>query len=539
MKRSVISIIAAALFFAVLFTLASCGAETKTSHPEDDVWEKYVKNGGYSFSASASIDRAGWTAPGSVKAERAFCDVDGDLVDELFIRLRDETGDEERALLLVFVLDGEDGTLAGEFSGTDYPIYYPSKRAFEAQSEGDERVFYRLDGAECVPALSLTERDGKYFIRENDKERELARDEYNSYFSDGEFLDWKSFYFRYQASGISYGVPEKEIEPFGEIPEEFARLVDNNVFSGAYCRGGEIVKVEEQSDSVTVAVLDKYGNATHSVVVEYAFEDKDREHYTGLYDLALSDDGGIVIAYYSSVIKQFNEISSYSSESVFDMKITLARFSADGKMIFSSDVLSGEDAMFASSGCIAAADGCYYCFVNRLIDNDSEITAVKIGADGSIIKTCDIAVNASDTVIGAKKADGEIRLTVFSVSNDGDPGEAGTAGYCYYEVVLSDGLETLSVTRLDDYSWSTYAIGTLDGETVGYDDPIFDDFDAGAPTLVVDYGDCYLIVSDYYFYGVYSSYYAMQGQAVYSAYGKDGELLWRGVAERTGLMGKG
>ena len=75
-------------------------------------------------------------------------------------------------------------------------------------------------------------------------------------------------------------------------------------------------------------------------------------------------------------------------------------------------------------------------------------------------------------------------------------------------------------------------LGEVDGVPIYSNSNLFNGFDAGTPTAVIDYGDFYLIVSENDT-GVYENtpsyissvwYYT---ETVYSAYNKNGDLLFR------------
>ena len=531
-----------ALLLTAVILLSSCGEviEPEPEYIGAELWNSFIQYARYSPLIADTLESQQKFNLSHTKCEWALCDVDGDMTYEMFMRICDGTGGKDRAMIFVFALeDGTKENLAGEFYGTDYPIYYPSKRAFEAPGENEgDREFFRLDGLKCVPAFSLYEENGGYFIKENGTERSLDRAEYNSYFSDGEFLEWKSFYFKYQyqpSADEDYSV--KLVEPFGTVPEEFTKIIDENVFGAATWRDGSIVLLECLFDCAFVTVLDEYGNVKNRARVNYTLDGQGGDHSVVIGDFAIAKDGGIAVLHTS--------VATSAGGNTVTWKSTLSVFSNDREEIWSCELMT-EESHFGP-GSFIQADGCYYCFVSRIpkipeggsSDFDSgDILIIKVSDDGSILASREVAGSMGEMTVGALDTDDGVTLTVLSASKDGDFEGVGTGDFNYYDVSLSEELEILSVERSDKGAemYMNKEFGVIDGRPVRASDEIFEGFDAGEPTLVVDYGDFYLVVSMNGFPSMLSSlsFKSSVFQTVYSAYTKkDGELLWRAVTDGT------
>ncbi len=547
-----------ALLLTAVMLLSSCGEviEPEPEYTGAELWNSFIQYARYSPLIADTLESQQKFNLSHTKCEWALCDVDRDMTYEMFMRICEEVNGKNRAMIFVFALeDGTKENLAGQFTGTDYPIYYPSKSAFEApadisdgigaigimdggasdKKEG-EREFFRLDGLKCVPAFSLYEENGGYFIKENGTERSLDRAEYNSYFSDGEFLEWKSFYFKYQyqpSTDPDYSV--KAVEPFGTVPEEFTKIVEENAFGAARWYNGGIVLLESSNDFATVTVLDEYGNVKNRATVSDTLEGKGGDHSVVIGDFAIAKDGGIAVLHTS--------VAASADGNTVTWRSTLSAFSSGGEEIWSCELMT-EESHFGP-GSFIQADGCYYCFVSRIpkipeggsSDFDSgDILIIKVSDDGSILASREVAGSMGEMTVGATDTEDGVTLTVMSASKDGDFEGVGNGDYNYYDVSLSEELEILSVERSDKGAemYMNKEFGVIDGRPVRASDEIFEGFDAGEPTLVVDYGDFYLVVSMNGFPSMLSSlsFKSSVFQTVYSAYSKkDGELLWRAVTD--------
>jgi|GEM_PF-2534331 len=529
---AVFSVLALALILVFTLTGKKQNDPRESVVSSDKEWKKFISENGYSELIREPLESTERYDLSNAKWEYSLFDLDGDGNDEMMIRLDVASG--ESARLFLFCSDGKDVSLAGDYEGIEYPIFFPSENVFEAPSNGGEHTFYKLEGLNGVLAFTLKEKQNMYYR----DDEEITREEYSDYFDDGVFLDWTTFRseFVYSSTPISdssfpYYIKFKEIEPVSNVPDEFKEIVNENLFSGATWSGGALLKTDYSGDdgSITVTKYDVYGKAVD------IFEIHSEPHFAA-GGFCFTSDGGLI--YFDRFdVKEAEEIDKNDAESF------VVKLDADGSREWATSVDDIYVDYSIYDEIIIEKDGCFYLIVT---DGESEATdsevyyyakdalVYKLDKDGGVIGRRTVGGSDMDWAEAAYvDGEGNLALYCFTKSHDGDFADNRilTYGIKCYEIKLNDDLETVSTERVS-ISASFFLIGQIDGKKIYSWDKFAEDFPDGELTLVVDYGDFYLTVSEYMPFSYLNSSAAYNVvETVYGAYDKDGAVLWKGIYE--------
>lgn len=502
-------VIAAAVVVLVILSAKDREA-TERLERSQVFWENYLVRDSYADEIREVLEDTDRYNMSKALWEFSTFDVDGDDVKELFIRIND--GEEgERAHTFVFCLEGKYAYLAGSFEGADYPIVSPEDKVFEAPTNGDAFVhrFYKIKNRYCVPAYTLSEKDGEYFI---DGEA-IPYDEYSGYFEHGVFLDWTKFTGRFAYSEEEGLI--KDVEPVGEVPEKFKNIVENDLF-GPHTQLSDsfIYSAESTESGYTVTRRDIFGEIVSETEFETSAGSAPSLYYT-------TRDGGF----------------AFSAQIDDRSKSALVKCGKDGGIEWTVPTdFNYYDAILY----LADENGeAYYiarCETNA--ESSLDIVLDKLNETGEVVATKKISGSKGEYPLSIYEVDGEIKLDVYSASIDGDFYEAclleddiNEAGnYYLYRIETDRDLNTLSVGISEEYVPT--ALGTVDGKEITSLDDFAKRFDDGDLLKVIDYGSFYLTVS--YVYSMQSgdltsSSLFYSPRTVYGAYDKTGEVLWKAV----------
>ena len=501
-------VIAAAVVVLVILSAKDREA-TERLERSQVFWENYLVRDSYADDIREVLEDTDRYNMSKALWEFSTFDVDGDDVKELFIRIND--GEEgERAHTFVFCLEGKYAYLAGSFEGADYPIVSPEDGVFEAPTNGDAFVhrFYKIKNRSCVPAYTLSEKDGEYFI---DGEA-IPYDEYSGYFEHGVFLDWTKFTGRF-----AYAEDEgliKDVEPVGEVPEKFKNIVESDLF-GPYTQLSDsfIYSAESTESGYTVTRRDIFGE----IVSETEYE---RDVASGSSRFYTTRDGGFV----------------FSEQTDDGAKFSVVKCDKDGVEEWTApiEVVQPADLLYSAS---EDEEAYYIACCDTSAESSSDVLIYKLNETGEVVTTKTISGSRTEYPVSIYEADGNIAVTVYSASTDGDFNEACLLAdevdsvANNFRVDLDRELIILSVA-ISNGEIPT-VLGTVDGKIITSLDDFAKRFDDGGLLKVIDYGSFYLTVSYVLSMGsgddLTSSSLFYSQFTVYGAYDKTGEVLWKAV----------
>ena len=330
----------------------------------------------------------------------------------------------------------------------------------------------------------------------------------------------------------------KHVEQIGQVPVEFQRIIENDVFCGVTAFGGRLLKSEICSwdqDSGTIVqqvrMMDIYGNE----ISQYTCT-SDRAYRMSTFT-ATSDGGFLFVLGFSDYT--YGE-DAWASDNGFASRVI--KMDKEGNLQFNTPLDGIEGA--ALSFCFEK-NGCFYFFgtiqapetKTRGEYSQTDIYMAILDEDGSVKKVQYIAGSDFDNLIVAEMyADGFI-LSIRAQSDDGDFIGSESNGYGIdWIFTVNDELEITEKKKETGRGFFDYMIGERDGCPVYRSDALFNHFDAGAVYALIDYGDSYLIVSEN-ITGEYEDkppgismpwYYT---ETVYSLYHDQGHLIFRAAVD--------
>jgi hypothetical protein len=351
----------------------------------------------------------------------------------------------------------------------------------------------------------------------------------------GEFLlnaqnDDGSYYRCYNWSGTVYkngdnGIPEPEggltfIEHVGEVPEEFKKIVEDNLFSGAEIYGDILLTYRNGENRDLIRILDKAGNILGEIVID--------DPLSYLSQFIQCSDGNFLAVVTTRIMTESGSLTTY---------IKLVKFDSRGKVIFNCDYQGYSTEVFRD---IVEVDDGYIFIGIRYVKTTAskrsqiDIAAIKLSADGKVENYIEFGGNDHDTVRYIEKTENGIRL--YFVMRE--QGEEKTSSFQKYD--LDSHLNITKRTEIteeeipdDDKPWFT-----IDGKPYYHYEDFFEDYDR-KKTLsytVIEYDD-FVIATYSRFTSTMTfpehaisssisplSYYT---ERVYAAYTKQGKLIWR------------
>ena len=332
----------------------------------------------------------------------------------------------------------------------------------------------------------------------------------------------------------------KSMEPFGELPEEFKQIVENDIFNGVTAFDGRLLKAEtiakdEENRTVTYRVLmmDLYGKTMAS----YTCTSDDAYHINAL--TATEDGGFLFVLGFSDYAYSQNE---WASDQGFASRVI--KCDQNGQLQFET-VFDGVEG-YALNQCFEK-NGSFYFFgtvetpeTNKTgVASPSDIYMALVDKNGTVLKTKCIAGSDYDRLKAAEISEDSFILSVSSQSDDGEFKDSGSRGYPKdWIFTVDDNLEIVRKEQKSGRDFSDDRLGEKDGVPIYKSNALLKNFAAGTPMAFIDYGDFYLIVSDNRT-GIYENtpptissiwYYT---ETVYSAYDNNGELIFRATVDST------
>ncbi len=322
----------------------------------------------------------------------------------------------------------------------------------------------------------------------------------------------------------------KIVEHTGKLPDEFKKVVENNIFYDVTAFDGRLLKseirsVDKENRTVVqqVRMMDVYGKD----LAVYECSSDDAHHVT---TLTATEDGGFLF------VLGFNDYSYSQTEWASDKGFAsrVIKCDKDGNLQFDTPFVGLEGA--ALKYCFEK-NGLFYLFGEFQTPDQSsgytDISMVILDQNGNILKKQSIAGSNFDNLYAAEISGDCFVLSVRSQSDDGDFAGSNSNGHpVKWVITVNDDLEITKKKQKAGRDYLDLRIGERDGVPVYKSDTLLIGFDAGGPEAFIDYGDFYLIVSEN-ITGVYentpllSSNFWFYTETVYSAYDENGNLIFR------------
>lgn len=327
----------------------------------------------------------------------------------------------------------------------------------------------------------------------------------------------------------------KPVEHVGEVPEEFKNIVKDNLFmqAAAYedCLLRSTVFIEGDIETSKFEKLDFYGNVLSSF--DYTHDE--------IYGASpvLTEDGGFIITspFYDRL---YDDLTYASDNGVVSYVIKCDK---NGAEQWRAEFEDYQDNAFDY---MIEKDGRYYFFGSNQVPETkikgthsyTDIYITVLDGNGEKIFFKSIGGSDYDGVDYAEKTENGFRLYAYTQSSDGDFEKIGESGKRKeLTIELNDNLDIVKTEIRDGFFEYKRSLGYLNGTEIFNTDALFENFDAGSPTAVVDYGDIYIVVS-LNATGiretppeVSSIWYHFE--TVYSGYDKNGVLVFRDAVQLT------
>ncbi len=320
----------------------------------------------------------------------------------------------------------------------------------------------------------------------------------------------------------------------------FDNIVANNLFKDITAFEKRLLKteissVDKEKRTVThlIKLMDLYGNtlAEHECSVDDAY------HVT---TLTATQDGGFlfVLGFRDHAYEQ----NVWASDKGFASRVI--KCDATGKVQF--DATFNEITGSALNYCFEK-DEKFYLFgetetphtKTRGVHSPTDIYMTVLDKKGNCLSTQLIKGSDYDSLASAEICDNGFLLSIESQSEDGDFIGSGSKGYpVEWIFTVNNNLEIIEKEMETGREYFDYKLGEKNRSPIYMSNTLFDNFDAGRPTAIINYDDFYLIVSEHNT-GVYEKtppyinsvwYYT---ETVYSAYDNSGNLLFRDSVDST------
>lgn len=328
------------------------------------------------------------------------------------------------------------------------------------------------------------------------------------------------------------------LQPVGQLPDEFEKVVENNEFKNIVAFDGRLLKTElsdvnekDRTATQNVIMMDVYGNmlSSYSISSDDAYS---------VRTLIATEDGGFlfVLGFEDYAYGQ----STWASDNGFASRII--KCDKRGKLQFDTalDGVEGD----ALRVCLEKDEN-YYFFgtmqtpetKTRGVYSCTDVYMSVLDKNGNFLKSQCIAGSDFDSLEEAEIGDNGFILSISSQSDDGDFSGSDSDGYpTDWIFYVNNDLEITKKQRQSGRDFFDIRIGEKEGSPVYMSDDLFKDFDAGMVTAFIDYGSFYMIVSERNT-GEYENtppminsiwYYT---ETVYSGYDENANLIFRTMVD--------
>ena len=331
-------------------------------------------------------------------------------------------------------------------------------------------------------------------------------------------------------------VEYSKVEPFGEVPEKFKSIIENNAFKDVTVFSDRLLKYEITGfddyypDAYRVAMTDLYGEelASHELKCGAGYH---------IEAMLATEDGGFlfVLGFEDFYLDQYTR----AGDNGFTSRVI--KCGKDGTVQFDTpfENIEGDALEF-----VFEKNGNDYLFgqvIQPGKESTTDIIATALDGGGRLIKSRRIAGSDFDWILNAEMNGGGFVLSAWSQSDDGDFKGSESGGYpVRWVLTLGEDLETTDKKRAEGRFSTDKRVGVKNGEPVYRSDPFLKDsaFD-GDVTAFIDYGDNYLVVTEHPT-GVYETPLVISTtwtyrETVYSYYSAEGGLIFRAAVDSTPL----
>ncbi len=320
-----------------------------------------------------------------------------------------------------------------------------------------------------------------------------------------------------------------------ELQSVFKPIVKDNVFNNITAFDDRLLKAElcsEDKDAHSVVqkvtMMDLYGKELASY--EISSDDAYR-----ISTLTATDDGGFLFVLGFSDYEYIDN-SGRASDKGYASRVIKCDNSGNLQFDTAYEDVEGN----ALNYCFENS-GKFYLF-GTIQTSETKIQGVYSSTDifmtvldqnGKIIKSNCISGSDFDSLNTAEMEDNQFVLSIVSQSDDGDFAGSESDGYPVdWTFKVDDKLQITEKEKKSGREYFDYRIGEKDGIAIYVSDEIIDDFDAGTPTALIDYGNFYMIVSEnvtgeYENTPPFISSIWQYTETVYSAYDDSGSLVFR------------
>lgn len=320
----------------------------------------------------------------------------------------------------------------------------------------------------------------------------------------------------------------QKTEPFGTIPEEFKKIVEDNTFNHGIAFSDRVLKYTEENDCYNVFMYDLYGKTLASCKIN-------KLSYRNITTLLATSDGGFLVSI------GFNErylVSEGIWAGELGVSSKIIKYDNKGNIHWETELedFEGETLNYSFEN-----DG-YYYFFGEVQSADSktlgvysptDIHALKLDGNGQVVGKISFGGSDYDSLQYAKADGNSFILYVRSQLKNGNNYKIENQ-----KIELSGELEIVSEEKTENYMFDSY-LGVIDGKIISSSD-LDDSYtkSLGNLDMVLDYKDFYLTVAQnptdlYNKQPSYISSLLFYWETVYSAYNKNGELIWRASVEST------
>lgn len=330
-----------------------------------------------------------------------------------------------------------------------------------------------------------------------------------------------------------YDIPIPEggltfIEHVGEVPDEFKKIIEENLFHSAFVYGDHLIKHVSTEDEYIFRFFDKSGNITRQAVYPKS------EKHLSINSKFLDSEDNLLVHFTVSYQDKANRPIHYAK---------IVKFDTDGNIVFDVDLAEGSGSFDFMT---ETDDG--YIFpgeidVETQTVKKGDVYVVKLTFDGKIQNAMTIGTpDNPDNVCNVEKGEnGAVLYLCLQETKEGD--KRATWNYYRYDVKNDLTVENITpITENDVPELGPFYF--IDGKglySVGEFIADVDNLDY-SPSELIDYGDFVLSVgnrytSDYDFLkDGFSSVLQIKSfytETVYAAYTKQGELIWRTAVDST------
>ena len=330
-----------------------------------------------------------------------------------------------------------------------------------------------------------------------------------------------------------YDIPIPEggltfIEHVGEVPEEFKKIIEDNLFHSAFVYGDHLIKHVSTEDEYIFRFFDKSGNITRQAVYPKS------EKHLSINSKFLDSEDNLLVHFTVSYQNKANRPIHYAK---------IVKFDTEGKIVFDVDLAEGSGSFDFMT---ETDDG--YIFpgeidVETQTVKKGDVYVVKLTFDGKIQNTVTIGTaDEFDNVCNVEK--GENGAVLYLCLQEKKEGEQKSV-WNYYRYDIKKDLTVKNITPITENDVPERGpFYFIDGKglySVGEFIADVDNLDY-SPSELIDYGDFVLSVgnrytSDYDFLkDGFSSVLQIKSfytETVYAAYTKQGELIWRTAVDST------